>query len=94
MDSLFQNNKNTPSCLYHFRFIINIGDIKTITKIALIKTNTIKLFENLLSGNSDSIKELNQIIYPTTNTQYKRNIILLLNEKNKKVEKITGVNNI
>jgi putative protease len=55
-------------------FFIDLRDIKTETSIELDKSGVIKLFENLLSGNPGSKKELNRFIHPTTNTQYKMGI--------------------
>ncbi len=55
-------------------FLIDLRDIKTETKIELKKSRIIKLFENHLSGNSDSSQELKHIIYPSNNTQYKKGI--------------------
>ncbi len=52
-------------------FFVDLREIKTETKVDPDKSRIIKLFENLLFGNSDSQKNLNQIIKPTTNTQYK-----------------------
>jgi putative protease len=55
-------------------FFIDLSDIKTETKSALDKLSVIRLFENLLNGNPDSEKEINQVIYPTTYTQYLKGI--------------------
>ncbi|MDH3973019.1 MAG: U32 family peptidase [Deltaproteobacteria bacterium] len=55
-------------------FFIDLRDIKTGTEIDMDKRGIIKLFENCLNGNSESIKELNQIIHPTTKAQYKKGI--------------------
>ena len=55
-------------------FFIDLRDIKTETKIDMDKSKIIKLFENLLNGNSDSKKELKQIIHPSTNVQYRKGI--------------------
>jgi len=52
-------------------FFIDLRDIKTETKIELDKSKIIIHFENLLNENPDSIKELKQIIHPTSNSQYK-----------------------
>jgi len=53
-------------------FIIDLRDIKTETKIETDKTGVISMFKNLLNG---SLKmEFGQIIYPTTNAQYKKGI--------------------
>ena len=50
---------------------IDLRDIKTKTKIDLDKSKIIMHFENLLNENPNSIKELKQIIHPTSNSQYK-----------------------
>jgi putative protease len=55
-------------------FFIDLSDIKTETKTAPDKLSVIRLFENLLNGNPDSEKEINQAIYPTTNAQYLKGI--------------------
>ena len=55
-------------------FLIDLRDIKTKTKLEADKSRIITLFENLLSGNPDSKKELKQMIHPSTNTQYKKGI--------------------
>ncbi len=56
------------------RFLIDLSDIKTETKIDIDKSRIITLFENHLNGNLDSEKELKQIIHPSTYTQYKKGI--------------------
>ncbi len=55
-------------------FFIDLRDVETGTKIDTDKLALVKLFENHLNGNSDSITELNQNIQPSTNTQYRRGI--------------------
>ena len=55
-------------------FFIDLRDIKTGTNVVADKAKIVKLFENHLKGNSDSINELNQNIQPSTNTQYTRGI--------------------
>ncbi len=55
-------------------FFIDLRDIKTNTRLEVDKTEIIKVFENLLNGSSDSIYELNQNIYPSTDTQYRKGI--------------------
>jgi len=55
-------------------FFIDLRDIKTETKISSDKLEIIKLFENLLKGNFDSKKQLEQIIHPSTKIQYKKGI--------------------
>jgi len=52
-------------------FLIDLRDIKTETKIGVDKSKIISHFENLLNGNPVSKNEINQIIHPTTNSQYK-----------------------
>lgn len=56
------------------RFLIDLRDIKTETKIETDKIGIIKGFETLLKGNPGSTEKLNQIMYPTTNVQYKKGI--------------------
>jgi U32 family peptidase len=53
---------------------IDIRDIKTGTKTKMDKLKIIKLFEDHLSGNHDSKLQLEQLIYPTNNTQYKNGL--------------------
>jgi putative protease len=55
-------------------FFIDLRDIKTETKIEMDKSGIIKLFENLLDGDPDSKKKLEQSIHPSTNAQYKKGI--------------------
>ena len=55
-------------------FFIDLRDIKTSTKTEMDKPGIIKLFENLINENTDSKKELKQIIHPSTNAQYKKGI--------------------
>lgn len=55
-------------------FFIDLRDIKTNTKNGMDKLKIIQLFVNHINGVSDSINELQQNIYPTTNTQYQRGI--------------------
>jgi putative protease len=54
--------------------LIDLRDIETETKLAVSKLSVIKLFENLLNGDSGSKMELEKIIQPTTNDQYKKGI--------------------
>jgi len=56
------------------RFLIDLRDIKTKTEIGVNKSGVIQLFTNLLEGNPDSRKELNHVIYPSTNSQYIKGI--------------------
>ena len=53
---------------------IDLRDIKTETKTTLDKSGMVKLFENHLNGNTDSITKINQSIQPSTNSQYTRGI--------------------
>ena len=55
-------------------FFIDLRDIKTNTQTDISKTKIIKLFEEHLSGGSDSITELKQNIYPSTSSQYRKGI--------------------
>ena len=55
-------------------FFIDLRDVKTETQLEMDKSRIIKIFENLLNRNSDSTKELKQIIHPTTDAQYKKGI--------------------
>jgi U32 family peptidase len=55
-------------------FFIDLRDIKTETKIELDKASLIKIFKNHLSGNSESTQQLQSIIYPSNNIQYKNGI--------------------
>lgn len=55
-------------------FLIDLRDIRTATKTELDKPGIIQLFENLLDENPGSDVGLQQIIHPSTNTQYKKGI--------------------
>jgi putative protease len=55
-------------------FLIDLTDLKTETKTGMDKPGIIKLFENLLNGNTDSEKRLRQVIHPTTDAQYYKGI--------------------
>ena len=55
-------------------FSVDLRDLKTGTNIEIDKPGVIRLFENLLDGNSDSRMELKQIIHSTTNSQYLKGI--------------------
>jgi len=55
-------------------FFIDLRDIKTNTQTDISKTKIIKLFEEHLSGASDSITELKKNIYPSTSSQYRKGI--------------------
>jgi hypothetical protein len=54
--------------------MIDLRDIKTGTKTGIDKPGMLRLFENLLNGDSNSKKELEQYIYPSTKGQYKKGI--------------------
>ena len=59
----------------HFSgFLIDLRDIKTETIIEFNKESIIKLFENHISGDSDSTQQIKHIIHPSINTQYKKGI--------------------
>jgi putative protease len=53
-------------------FLIDLRDIKTETKMETDKPGVIRIFEDLVSGNSE--KEPDQVIYPTSNSQYRKGI--------------------
>lgn len=55
-------------------FFIDLRDIKTNTQTDISKAKIIKLFEEHLSGASDSINALKQSIYPSTSSQYRKGI--------------------
>ena len=55
-------------------FFIDLRDISTETKIEMDKTGIVQLFENLLHGDPDSEKKLNQMIHPSTTAQYKKGL--------------------
>ncbi len=59
----------------HFAsFLIDLRDIKTETKIELDKASIIQLFKDHLRGNSNAAQQLEHIIHPSINTQYKEGI--------------------
>jgi len=55
-------------------FFIDLREIKTETRIETDKSGIIKLFENLLNGNPDAKKKLQQSIHPSTDAQYQKGI--------------------
>ena len=55
-------------------FMVDLRDIKTGTKTDIDKTGIIKLFGNLLNAKPDAKKELEGVIYPVINGQYKKGI--------------------
>ncbi len=59
---------------FYFGYMIDLRDIKTETKVDLDKEGVIKLFENLLNEKPGSKKELERVIYPVMNGQYKKGI--------------------
>ena len=56
------------------RFLIDMRDIKTRTRMDIDKSSVIKLFENFLDGDLNSKMKLEKCIHPTTNEQYSRGI--------------------
>ena len=71
----FLNTKIITELPNHFSgFLIDLRDIKTETKIELNKESIVKLFKNHLSGDSDATPQLEHIIYPTIDAQYKKGI--------------------
>ncbi|VAW91929.1 Related to collagenase [hydrothermal vent metagenome] len=55
-------------------FFVDLRDIKTNTNIDMDKLALMKNFDRYISGNTDSINDLQKSIYPSTNTQYSRGI--------------------
>ncbi len=55
-------------------FFIDLTDVKTETNISMDNIDIIKIFENLLKGSPDSKIELEKIIHPSSNIQYKKGI--------------------
>ena len=55
-------------------FFIDLSDIKTKTKVELDKASIIELFKKHLSGDSNSTLQLQHIIDPSINIQYKNGI--------------------
>jgi len=55
-------------------FMIDLRDVKTDTNVKLEKIEIIRLFENLLKGNTASEEEVKKRISPSTNNQYKKGI--------------------
>lgn len=55
-------------------FFIDLRDITTKTSIGADKAETIRLFENCVKGNAEAVAELQDIITPSTNTQYLKGI--------------------
>lgn len=55
-------------------FLIDLRNIKTGAKTDIEKSRMIKLYGNHIQGDSNSTRELRQIIYPSTNAQYIKGI--------------------
>ena len=55
-------------------FFIDLRDVETETRIKTDKLSIIKLFERLLSGDTNSIQDIKQQIQNSTNTQYLKGI--------------------
>jgi putative protease len=56
------------------RFLIDLRDIKTETKLELNKIALMDLFESFINGDPDSKEKLEQMIHPSTKGQYKKGI--------------------
>lgn len=52
-------------------FLIDLGEVRTETKMDTDKLELIKLFKHILAGDDDSQKELRQILHSTTDSQYR-----------------------
>lgn len=55
-------------------YMVDLRKIKTSTKVEVDKESVIKLFQETISGMADSKQKLEQVIHPTSNTQYKKGI--------------------
>jgi len=55
-------------------FFIDLRDIKTNTQLGKNKLEIIKLFEESINGDAESINQLQKSIYPSISTQYSRGI--------------------
>lgn len=55
-------------------FFIDLRAIKTKTKIEVDKLELIQLFKKHIGGNADSTQQLQQVIHPTSNHQYKKGL--------------------
>ena len=55
-------------------YFIDLRNVNTETKIEVDKSRIIQLFEDLINGESESVKELTKLIPNTTNIQYKKGI--------------------
>jgi len=55
-------------------FFIDLRDIKTNTQFGKDKLEIIKLFEESINGDAESINQLQKSIYPSISTQYSRGI--------------------
>jgi putative protease len=59
---------------FYSSYLVDLRDIKSETKVDLDKAGVIKLFENLLNKKPGSKDELERVIYPVINEQYKKGI--------------------
>ncbi|MDT8316603.1 MAG: peptidase U32 family protein [bacterium] len=55
-------------------FFIDLRDIESSTEVEMDKPGMIRLFEDLLKGAPESKKKLQQLIHPSTKTQYEKGI--------------------
>ncbi|MGR5147318.1 U32 family peptidase [Photobacterium alginatilyticum] len=55
-------------------FFIDLRDIKTQTNVEEDKASLIQMFQNLIEGGEGAELALGQVIYPTTNAQYKKGL--------------------
>ncbi len=55
-------------------FFIDLCDVKTETQIATDKSEIVRYFQNIITGQPNLNKELNQIIRTSTKAQYKKGI--------------------
>jgi putative protease len=55
-------------------FMIDLSDVKTKTTIAINKENLIVQFQNLMNGKKELVEDIEQHLYPTMNTQYRKGI--------------------
>ena len=56
------------------RFMVDLRDIRTGTRLEMGKAGIIRLFEEHLDGNPDAGVKLKQAIHPTVDAQYRRGI--------------------
>lgn len=55
-------------------YFIDLRNVKTETRVSGDKLKIVKLFENHIEGNADSVQELKQRIHPTACTQYQKGV--------------------